>query len=66
VELCRALDLRIDHCAAFTTGKPPRPIDPDHAIENWRAESALFLLSRKGAKPAPPPEAAKRGDDLFS
>ena len=68
VELCRDLDLRIDHCAAFTTGKPPRRIDPDRAIENWRAESALFLLSRRVpvAPPAPAADPARRGDDLFS
>ena len=48
-DLCRELDLRIDACAALTTNKPARPIDPQRAIENWRAESALFLLSRKGA-----------------
>ena len=47
VELCHALNLRIDSCAAFTTGKPPRQIDPERPIENWRAESALFLLSRR-------------------
>ena len=50
MELCRELDLRIESCAALTTGKPPRAIDPDRSIENWRAESALFLLSRKGGE----------------
>ncbi len=47
--LCRDLELRIDSCAALATGKPPRSIDPVRAIENWRAESALFLLARDSA-----------------
>ena len=46
--LCEDLSLRIDACAALTAGKPARPIDPSHAVENWRSESALFLLSRRG------------------
>ena len=53
VGLCDALDLRIDACASLAEGKPARAIDPRQPIENWRAETALFLLSRKGeAKPA--------------
>jgi hypothetical protein len=44
--LCHDLDLRIESCAALTTGKPPRVIEPERAVENWRAEAALFLLSR--------------------
>ncbi len=53
VGLCDALDLRVDACAALAEGKPARPIDPRQPIENWRAETALFLLSRKGeGKPA--------------
>jgi methionine biosynthesis protein MetW len=46
-ELCRELDLRIDACAALSAGKPARSIDPDGPLENWRSESALFLLSRR-------------------
>lgn len=46
-DLCGELDLRIDACAAFAGGKPARPIDPTRAWENWRSESALFLLSRR-------------------
>lgn len=46
--LCEALNLRIDACAALAGGKPARAMDPLRAIENWRAEAALFLLSRKG------------------
>ena len=52
VSLCDALELRIDACASLAEGKPARPIDPRQPIENWRAETALFLLSRK-AEPLP-------------
>lgn len=45
--LCAELDLRIDACSALSGGKPARPIDPQEALENWRSESALFLLSRR-------------------
>jgi methionine biosynthesis protein MetW len=45
--LCDDLNLQIDACAAMSDGKPARPIDPTRAIENWRAETALFLLSRR-------------------
>lgn len=47
--LCGDLGLRIDSCAALAAGKTPRAIDPARAIENWRAESALFLLARDSA-----------------
>jgi hypothetical protein len=68
-ELCRALDLRIEACAALTTGKPPRPIDPERAVENWRSEAALFLLSRRDVVMAPrldvaEPDRAKASADL--
>ena len=59
-DLCGELDLRIDACAAFSTGKPARPIDPSRAIENWRSESALFLLSRRAQ-----PSAHTGPRDLF-
>lgn len=55
--LCDELDLRIDACASLAEGKPARPIDPRQPIENWRAETALFLLSRRAepqAAAAPP------------
>ena len=56
VGLCDALELRIDACASFGGGKPARRIDPRAPIENWRAETALFLLSRKReAEPAAAP-----------
>lgn len=44
--LCDGLDLKIEACAALADGQGARAIDPHRAIENWRAESALFLLSR--------------------
>jgi methionine biosynthesis protein MetW len=47
--LCESLDLNIEACAALAEGKPARAIDPQRPIENWRAEAALFLLSRKDA-----------------
>jgi methionine biosynthesis protein MetW len=55
-DLCRELDLHIDACAALSDGKPARSIDPDGLLENWRSESALFLLSRRaeGAPQAVP------------
>jgi methionine biosynthesis protein MetW len=58
--LCRELDLRIDACSALSGGKPARPIDPEKPIENWRSESALFLLSRRAAPARAPAEV-----DLF-
>ena len=45
--LCDDLDLRIDACAALAGDKPARPINPERGIENWRAEAALFVLSRR-------------------
>lgn len=45
--LCDDLDLRIDACMSLADGKPARSIDPRQPIENWRAETALFLLSRR-------------------
>ncbi|HVI32350.1 methionine biosynthesis protein MetW [Phenylobacterium sp.] len=46
-DLCEDLDLRIDACAALANGKAARPIDPKRPLENWRSESAIFLLSRR-------------------
>ncbi len=45
--ICDDLGLRIDACAALDAGKPARPMDPSRAVENWRAEAALFLLSKR-------------------
>ena len=46
--LCESLDLNIEACAALAVGQSARAINPQRPIENWRAEAALFLLSRKG------------------
>jgi methionine biosynthesis protein MetW len=46
VELTRDMGVRIEACFAFANGRPARAIDPSRAIENLRAESALFLLAR--------------------
>ncbi len=46
-ELCDELDLNIEACTALAAGKPARPIDPARGLEGWRAEAALFLLSRR-------------------
>ena len=61
-ELVADLGLRIDACAALAAGQPARPINPARASENWRAEAALFLLSRK---PATSGAAAPPKSDLF-
>ena len=62
--LCADLNLRIDACVSLAPGKPPREIDAARPIENWRAETALFLLSRK-TEPEPSPVATAKSD-LFS
>lgn len=63
-ELCHDLDLTIEACAALANGKPARPMDPARPIENWRAESALFLLTRNGGPEPAAVDASKT--DLFS
>ena len=65
--LTEDLDVRIDACAAFAGHGPARQIDPTRGIENWRAESCLFMLSRN---PAPagtsaPAEPLTVSGDLF-
>jgi methionine biosynthesis protein MetW len=56
-ELCADLDLRIEAATSLSDRRPARSIDPARPIENWRAEQALFLLSRhhQGANPPRPP-----------
>lgn len=49
--LCDDLDLNIDACAALSEGRPARPTDPRRRLENWRAEAALFVLSRRRNQP---------------
>lgn len=44
--LTEDLDVRIDACAAFAGKGPARQIDPTGTLENWRAETCLFMLSR--------------------
>ncbi len=44
--LCDELGLKIEACAALIEGASARAIDPKRPIENWRAEAALFVLSR--------------------
>ena len=60
--LCAELDLKIEAAAALSDNQPARPIDPARALENWRAESALFLLSRKGGARG---RRGTGGSDLF-
>jgi len=58
-ELCADLNLRIEAATSLSDRRPARPIDPSRPIENWRAEQALFLLSRHhngGATPKTPGE----------
>ncbi|MGH7023223.1 MAG: methionine biosynthesis protein MetW [Caulobacteraceae bacterium] len=45
--LCDEMGLGIDACAAFAGGRAARPIDPKGRLENLRAETALFVLSRR-------------------
>ena len=44
--LCRELNIRIEQAAALGDGRPARKFDPASALENWRAEQAIYLLSR--------------------
>jgi methionine biosynthesis protein MetW len=46
-QLCEDLRLSIDACAALAAGRPARTAHPTSPLETWRAEAALFLLSRK-------------------
>jgi methionine biosynthesis protein MetW len=50
VDLCDALKVEIEVAAALAEGKAARPIGPRSLIENWRAETAIFLLNRQTAK----------------
>jgi methionine biosynthesis protein MetW len=59
--LCDELGLRIEDCAAVSPDQPARSIDPSRPIENWRAETALFLLTRERPR-APLAERPARGD----
>ena len=56
------LNVRVDACAAFAGKGPARAIDPSSALENWRAETCLFMLSRNGSPVREPPQVS---GDLF-
>ncbi len=53
-ELCADLNLRIEAATSLSDRRPARSIDPARPIENWRAEQALFLLSRHHHGERPP------------
>jgi methionine biosynthesis protein MetW len=59
--LCDDLAVRIEAASALIDGRPARPIDPARELENWRAEQALFLLSRTDPTASASP-ARPRGD----
>ena len=61
-ELCAELNLRIEASSAVSATAPARSINCQSVMENWRSESALFLLSRKSSAKASPP----RPGDLFA
>jgi methionine biosynthesis protein MetW len=63
IELCEDLELRVESCAALATGQAARAIDPHRPIENWRAETGIFLLSRRNAPPSAEP--VRTSGDLF-
>lgn len=62
--LTRDLEVRIDASAAFAGQGAARAIDPASALENWRAETCLFLLSRAGPAQIVEPHAVS-GDLLI-
>jgi methionine biosynthesis protein MetW len=59
--LCADLDLRVEACASMSGDRPARPIDPSRPMENLRAETVLFFLSRRVEDAGEPPPK----DDLF-
>ena len=64
-DLCADLGVRIEACAALASGRPARAIDPARPIENWRAEQALFLISKPGAAGKPAIRGPADENDLF-
>ncbi len=62
LDLSADLGLRIEAASALVGGRPARAMDPMRPLENWRAEQALFLLSR----PAPASHSWPEPDDLFT
>jgi methionine biosynthesis protein MetW len=61
IDLCEDLDLKVEAASALAEGKSARPMDAALARENWFAESALFLLSRRHP-PADEARGAAKGD----
>jgi len=66
-DLCADLGVRIEACAALGGGRAARPIDPTRAVENWRAEQALFLINQPAGGPvrAQAKADAQSSGDLF-
>jgi methionine biosynthesis protein MetW len=58
--LCDDLGLRVEACASMSGDRPARPIDPSRPLENLRAETVLFFLSRRVEEAAEP--TGPRGD----
>lgn len=66
VDLCDDLNVEIEAAAALAEGKPARSIDPRQFIENWRAETAIFLLNRQTLKDGSSPRQDRPArTDLF-
>ena len=61
-DLCDELGVRIEASAALVDGRPARRMDPSRGIESWRAEQAIFLLSRPPATDTAAPPPASNGD----
>jgi len=60
-DLCADLGVRIEASAALARGRSARQMEPLRAIENLRAEQALFLISRPGERSTP----SRPASDLF-
>ena len=65
-DLCAELGVRIEASATLSDGRPARPMDPGHWSENWRAEQAIFLLSRAGGGVRAAAAPTIGLDDLFA
>jgi methionine biosynthesis protein MetW len=53
-DLCDEMGLKIEAAAALSAGRPARPMNPKATLETWRAEQALFMLSRGSSATAKP------------
>jgi len=69
VDLCDELGVEIEAAGAMAEGQPVRDINPRRFVENLRAESAIFLLSRRtrtdGYTPQDRRPYKRATDDLF-